>query len=141
MWISVCTCPPGHANPGAPACLESLERPRLRLDGLGRAGSAPRDERRHLAGVAVQTPVAERVLAGALEAGADHAACAGGDGEAALVEPVHRDLEALSLLADQVLGRHLDVLEEELARGAGPDAELVLGVRGREAGGALLDDE
>src|ERR671930_485360 len=52
-----------------------------------------------------------RVLDRALEAGPDHAAGAGGDGEAALVEPVHRDLEALALLADQVLGRELDVLE------------------------------
>ena len=70
-----------------------------------------------------------RVLDRALEARAHDAARARGDREAALVERVHRDLEALALLADQVLGRHLDVLEEELAGRAGPDAELVLGVR------------
>src|SRR5256714_3200061 len=88
-----------------------------------------------------ERPALARVLDRALEAGADDAARAGGDGEAPLVEPVHRDLEALPLLAHEVLGRHLDVLEEELARGAGPDAELVLRVRRREAGRALLDDE
>jgi hypothetical protein len=62
---------------------------------------------------------------------ADHAARAGRDGEAALVERVHRDLEALALFADQVLGGNLDVLEEELAGRAGPDAELVLVSRAR----------
>ena len=56
-----------------------------------------------------------------------------GDGEAALVEAVHGDLEALALLADEVLGRHLDVLEEELAGRARPDAELVLDVPRRYA--------
>src|ERR687888_1594955 len=90
--------------------------------------------------LAERLPLA-RVLDRALEAGADDAACSRSDREAALVEPVHRDLEALSLLADQVLGRELDVLEEELAGRAGPDAELVLRVRRREAGRALLDDE
>ena len=47
------------------------------------------------------------------------AAGAGSDREAALVESVHGDLEPLAFLADEVLGRHLDVLEEELASRAG----------------------
>src|SRR3712207_8471370 len=51
-----------------------------------------------------------------LEAGADDAAGAGRDGEAPLVEAVHRDLEALPLVPDEVFGGHLDVLQEELAR-------------------------
>src|SRR6476659_2994807 len=54
---------------------------------------------------------------------------------------VRRDLETLALFADQVLRRHLDVLEEELARRAGPDTELVLGVGSREARHALLEHE
>ena len=41
----------------------------------------------------------------------------------------------------EVLGRHLDVLEEELAGRAGPDAELVLGLARRHAGPLALDDE
>src|SRR5207237_6387324 len=67
-----------------------------------------------------------RVLDRALEARAHDAARAGGDREPTLVESVHRDLEPPALLADQVVGRHLDVLEEELARRAGPHSELVL---------------
>src|SRR5215218_7105563 len=63
------------------------------------------------------------------------------DGEAPLVEPVHRDLEPLALVADQVLRGHLDVLEEQLARGARPDSQLVLGLRRREARHAALHDE
>ena len=43
--------------------------------------------------------------------------------------------------ADEVLGRHLDVLEEELAGRAGPDAELVLGVLRGHARPLALDDE
>src|SRR5438552_14617615 len=45
-----------------------------------------------------------RVLDRALQAGTRDAASPRGDREAALVEPVHRDLEALALLADQVVG-------------------------------------
>src|SRR5213076_630620 len=82
-----------------------------------------------------------RVLDGALEARAHDAARARRDGEAALVERVHRDLEALPLLADEVLRRHLDVLEEELPRRAGPDAELVLGLPRGHPGPLPLDDE
>ena len=81
------------------------------------------------------------VLDRPLEARPDDAARSCSDGEAALVEAVHRDLEPLALLADQVLGGHLDVLEEELAGRAGPDAELVLRLGRREAGRALLQDE
>src|SRR5206468_167239 len=66
---------------------------------------------------------------------------AGGDREAALVEPVHRDLEPLPLLAYEILGRHLDVLEEELAGRARPDAELVLGLARRYPRPLALDDE
>ena len=90
--------------------------------------------------LAERLPLA-RVLDRALEARADHAARARGDREAAVVERVHRDLEALALLADQVLGRHLDVLEEELARRARPDPELVLLVARREARHPLLEHE
>src|SRR4029453_13046476 len=82
-----------------------------------------------------------RVLDRPFETGADHPARTGRDRETALVEPVHRDLEALALLADEVLGRDLDVLEEELTGRAGPHAELVLGVRGREPGHSLLEEE
>ena len=43
--------------------------------------------------------------------------------------------------ADQVLRRHHDVVEEQRRRVGQPDAVLVLRRRGREARGALLDDE
>src|SRR6185436_19353473 len=73
-----------------------------------------------------------RVLDGTLEARTYLSDSSGGHREATLVEPVHRDLEALSFLADQVLRRDLDVLEEELSGRPRPDPELVLGVRRRE---------
>src|SRR2546428_2246663 len=82
-----------------------------------------------------------RVLTRPPETGADPAAGARRDREPALVEPVHRDLEALALLADEVLARHLDVLEEELARRARPDPELVLGLGRCEARPVLLEHE
>src|SRR3954464_14033961 len=50
------------------------------------------------------------VLDGTLETRADDAASSRRDREAPLVEAVHRDLEALTLLADEVLRRDLDVL-------------------------------
>src|SRR5438270_4293969 len=43
-----------------------------------------------------------------------------------MVEPVEGDLEALALLAQPVAGRHLDVLEDDVAGGRAPDAQLVL---------------
>src|SRR3954454_6778519 len=82
-----------------------------------------------------------RVLDGPLQARTHDADAAGGGGDTALFERVHRDLEPVSLLADEVLGRHLDVLEEELAGRPRPDAELVLGVARREPLHALLEDE
>src|SRR5205823_1817693 len=82
-----------------------------------------------------------RVLDRALETRAHHTAGTGRHSEPALVEAVHRDLEPLSLLADQILGRNLSVLEEELSRRARPDPELVLGVGGREPSRPALDDE
>src|SRR5437763_1008285 len=86
----------------------------------------PRAERRDLAASPVQRAVAERP---------------GGDREPPLVEAVHRDLEPLPLLADEVLDRYLDVLEEELAGRTGPDAELVLLVAGGESRHPLLEHE
>jgi hypothetical protein len=59
-----------------------------------------------------------------------------------VVERVHRDLEALALLAAGGSRRgHLDVLEEELAGRAGPDAELVLGLARGHPGPLALDDD
>src|SRR4051812_3998012 len=82
-----------------------------------------------------------RVLDGPLQTRTHDADAAGRDGEPPLVERVHRDLEPLSLLADQVLGRHLDVLEEELTGRTRPDPELVLRVARGEPLHALLEDE
>ncbi len=81
------------------------------------------------------------VLHRRLQARPDDADRAGGDREPALVERVHRDLEALALCADQVLGRHLHVREEELAGRARPDAQLVLDLAGLDALPRALDDE
>src|SRR6185436_7368503 len=63
--------------------------------------------------LAERLPLA-RVPHGLLEAGTDHPACARSDGEAPLIEPVHRDLEPLPLVPDEILSRDLDVREEQL---------------------------
>ena len=82
-----------------------------------------------------------RVLHGSLEAGPDDA-----EAPAATVKrPWSSEYIAISKPWPSSPIRfglgHLAVLEEELAGRAGPDAELVLDVGGREPGRALLDDE
>ena len=52
-----------------------------------------------------------------------------------------RDRQPLALVADQVLGRHADVLEDRRAGRRAVDAELVLELADREARAVLLDDE
>lgn len=48
------------------------------------------------------------------------------DTDAALVENLNGDLVALALLADEVLGRHLDLVKVDGARARGADTELTL---------------
>ena len=83
----------------------------------------------------------ERVLGARVAAGADQPGRAGGHRVAALVEREHRDLEALALPADEVLGRHLDVVHLEEAGVAGEDAPLLRERAAREALERALDDE
>ena len=101
----------------------------------------------------------------------DHRARASAETEAAVVENVHRDLEAAANLAEDVLDRDLDIVEKDLSRtatepqrargsvdkaamvstqgradpylaGVGAlDAELGLGLSGGEAAKAFLNDE
>src|SRR5205085_1066771 len=63
------------------------------------------------------------------------------DADASAVERIDRVLVALSRLADDVLRRHFDAIEDELRRARGADAHLVFLLADREAGKALLDDE
>src|SRR5207302_724783 len=72
----------------------------------------------------------------ALQARADDPTRPGGDREAPLIERVHRDLETLAFLADQILRRNLDVLEEELTGRAA--ARELLAVRLRNQPALLL---
>ena len=57
------------------------------------------------------------------------------------VEDPHRDLEALALLAEQVLRRDAAVVEEELAGGRALDPHLRLDPADLEAGRVRLDEE
>ena len=63
------------------------------------------------------------------------------DADAALVERLDRGLVALAHLAENLCFRHAAVLEEQLTRAAGPDAELVFLLADREAGAAALDEK
>jgi hypothetical protein len=49
-----------------------------------------------------------------------------GDADASAVERGHGDLEALALLAQKVFLRDLHVVEDQLAGGAGANAQLVV---------------
>ena len=84
-------------------------------------------------------------VAGVLD-GAVEALARGSDGAAAELEPsdvqdVDRDLVTAPRLAEEVLRRHLCVLQDELARRRALDAELLLLGPGRNAGIATLDQE
>ena len=63
------------------------------------------------------------------------------DAEPLLLELLHQHLEALPFLAEQVLGRHAAVLEEELARVLRREAELLELPAAHEAGRVGLDEE
>src|SRR3954454_20760690 len=64
-----------------------------------------------------------------------------GDAERRVVERAERDLHPAALLADQVGGRHADLVEDRLAGRRAPDAELVLELADGEAGAVGLDHE
>src|SRR5207237_6394987 len=63
------------------------------------------------------------------------------DADAAAVEPGHRDLEALALVAQTVLDGNAAVLEDELRGVRRADAELLFGFRHEEALARLLDQQ
>ena len=65
----------------------------------------------------------------------------GSNADAAAVQGGHGDLEALSFLAEQVLLRHLHVIEIQLTCGGGTDAELVIVFLKSEALPALFHDQ
>ena len=64
-----------------------------------------------------------------------------GDPDAAAVEHLQRVDEALPFLAEQLVGRHAAVVEDDFARVAGAHAELVLFLAGRHARRPVFDDE
>src|SRR5262249_14155362 len=64
-----------------------------------------------------------------------------GDAEARVVERPERDVHALVLLADQVVGGDADVLEDRLAGRRALDAELVFELADAEARPVRLDHE
>ena len=78
---------------------------------------------------------------GLVQRAARDAGRGGGHGRAALVEDLHADHEAVALVAEQVLDRHLDVLEEDLARLGGMLAHLLQRLAGADAGPVTLHDE
>ena len=63
------------------------------------------------------------------------------DADASFVQRLDRDLVALADLAEDVRRGHAAVLEDELARAARADAELVLLLADRESGDPALDEE
>ena len=63
------------------------------------------------------------------------------DADAAAVQRRHRDLEALTFLAEQVFLGHLDVVEDQLRGGRGADAHFVVMVAEGEALPAFFDDK
>ena len=63
------------------------------------------------------------------------------DADAAAVQRRHRDLEALTFLAEQVFLGHLDVVEDQLRGGRGADAHFVVMVAEGEAPPAFFDDK
>ena len=67
-----------------------------------------------------------RVLGGELERGAGDAGGHRGDAGAGAVEGHHRELEAVVLLAEQVAGRNLGLVEGDRRRVGGAQAHLVL---------------
>src|SRR5690606_28510562 len=67
-----------------------------------------------------------RVVHARLEAGLDDADAAGGDRDPALVQGLHRVLEALALLADEGVGGYADVVERQFGGGLAAEAELAV---------------
>ena len=61
--------------------------------------------------------------------------------EAAVVQHVERDLVALADLAEQVVRRHLRVLQDHRRRRRAVQAHLVFFLAGRDAGKRALDEE
>jgi hypothetical protein len=63
------------------------------------------------------------------------------DADAPFVQRLDGDLVALADLAEHVGARHAAILEQQLARAAGADAELVFLLADGEAGKAALDEK
>src|SRR5688500_5445953 len=82
-----------------------------------------------------------RVLHARVAARANEARRSGRDGVAALVEGKHRDLETLTLAADEILRRHLDVLHLAEPGLPGEDAPSLRQRSARESLVRALDDE
>jgi hypothetical protein len=81
--------------------------------------------------------VAQRSFVGALR----HAQAQRGDRDAPAVENLQAVDEAFAFLAEQVFRRHAAIGENNFARVAGAQAELVFFFAGTKAGRSLLDDE
>src|SRR5271167_4627521 len=79
--------------------------------------------------------VLQRSLVGALR----HAQPQRGNGDAPAVEDLHGVHKAIAFLAQQVLGRDLAVLEDQLRGITGAQAKLVLFLTGAKSLGSLLN--
>src|SRR5689334_3144507 len=80
------------------------------------------------------------MFARGIEAGARSTDRARGDVDAAAVEALHRDLEALALLADAVANGDAAILEDHHRGGLRVPAQLLLLLAEFEARRVLLDD-
>src|SRR5690606_14253171 len=83
----------------------------------------------------------ERVLARLVEAAADQPGTARADHRPRLVEHLHRDVKALAGLADDVVRRELDILEQHVAGVRGPLAQLLLLAPDADARRLAVDHE
>src|SRR5262249_40479035 len=82
-----------------------------------------------------------QMLARRIEAGARGPNRAGGDVDAAAVEALHGDLEALALLADTVADGDAAILEDYHGRRLRVPAQFLLLLAEGQAGRVLLDDD
>ena len=81
------------------------------------------------------------VLPGDLKGALGNAQALGSHADAAAVQSLHGQLEALAGLGDHVLGGNPDVLQDHVRDLGAADAHLVLQLTHGEAGGALLHHE
>ncbi|KAG0763568.1 hypothetical protein G6F22_018401 [Rhizopus arrhizus] len=82
-------------------------------------------QRLELGQPAIELPALVHIAAGGVQRALRRAHRARADVDAATVQALHGDLEALALLAQQIAGRHADVFERDGARGLAVPAHLL----------------